>query len=491
VFFCAEYGALVCTRHEMSFDNLGLHPSLLRSVSDLGYTKATPIQEQAIPFALGGRDVMACAMTGSGKTAGFALPTIQRLMDGPRRRTRALVLSPTRELAAQIHEQFVALGKGTGIRAAAVFGGVGMKPQEQAFRDGVEVIIATPGRLLDHLQYPYAKLDGVEILVLDEADRMLDMGFLPDIRRVLKHVPAKRQTLFFSATMPAPIVALSRDMLQSPATVDLQRQAKPAVGITQAVYPVSEELKAHLFLELLKRNEVGNVIVFCRTKHRSNRLAEFLEKHGVPNARIHGNRSQTARTDALAGFKAGRYRVLVATDIVARGIDVEALEHVVNFDVPHVPEDYIHRVGRTARAEATGDAYTFVAPDEERDLKAIERAIGKQLNRIVVEGFDYRAKPQERFEVPIAERIAEIRKRKSEERARAKEKADRKAAREGGAPVAGRAPSSGGGRPQPRSEGSRSSSEPRREMAGAGGGDSQRRRGGRGRGNGGGHGQRG
>ncbi|MBB4638390.1 DEAD/DEAH box helicase [Longimicrobium terrae] len=473
----------------MSFDTLGLHPTLLRSVSDLGYTKATPIQEQAIPFALEGRDVMACAMTGSGKTAGFALPTIQRLMDGPKRRTRALVLSPTRELAAQIHEQFVALGKGTGIRAAAVFGGVGMKPQEQAFRDGVEVIIATPGRLLDHLQYPYAKLDGVEILVLDEADRMLDMGFLPDIRRVLKHVPAKRQTLFFSATMPAPIVTLSRDMLQSPATVDLQRQAKPAVGITQAVYPVIEELKAHLFLELLKRNEVGNVIVFCRTKHRSNRLAEFLEKHGVPNARIHGNRSQTARTDALAGFKAGRYRVLVATDIVARGIDVEALEHVVNFDVPHVPEDYIHRVGRTARADAIGDAYTFVAPEEERDLKAIERAIGKQLNRIVVEGFDYRAKPQERFEVPIAERIAEIRKRKSEERARAKEKADRKLQREGGAPAGGRAPSSGGGRPGPRADGPRSSqSEPRREMAGAGGGGDQRRRGGRGNGGGGGRG---
>jgi ATP-dependent RNA helicase RhlE len=489
VFFCAEYGAFVCTRHEMSFDTLGLHPTLLRSVSDLGYTKATPIQEQAIPFALEGRDVMACAMTGSGKTAGFALPTIQRLMDGPKRRTRALVLSPTRELAAQIHEQFVALGKGTGIRAAAVFGGVGIKPQEQAFRDGVEVIIATPGRLLDHLQYPYAKLDGVEILVLDEADRMLDMGFLPDIRRVLKHVPAKRQTLFFSATMPAPIVTLSRDMLQSPATVDLQRQAKPAVGIAQAVYPVSEELKAHLFLELLNRNEVGNVIVFCRTKHRSNRLADFLEKHGVPNARIHGNRSQTARTDALAGFKAGRYRVLVATDIVARGIDVEALEHVVNFDVPHVPEDYIHRVGRTARAEATGDAYTFVAPEEERDLKAIERAIGKQLKRIVVEGFDYRAKPQERFEVPIAERIAEIRKRKSEERARAKEKADRKLQRDGGAPVGGRAPSSGGGRPGPRADGPRSSqSEPRREMAGAGGGGDQRRRAGRGNGGGGGRG---
>jgi ATP-dependent RNA helicase RhlE len=208
------------------------------------------------------------------------------------------VLSPTRELAAQIHEQFVALGKHIGVRSAAVFGGVGIKPQEEAFRRGVDVIIATPGRLLDHLQYDYASLRNVEILVLDEADRMLDMGFLPDIRRVLKHVPTQRQTLFFSATMPAPIVALSRDMLQQPATVDLQRQAKPATGITQAVYPVGEELKAQLFLELLNRGDIGNVIVFCRTKHRSNRLADFLDKHRVPSARIHGNRSQTARTEA-------------------------------------------------------------------------------------------------------------------------------------------------------------------------------------------------
>ena len=459
----------------MSFDNLGLHATLLRAVSELGYTRATPIQEQSIPSALQGRDVLACAMTGSGKTAAFALPVIQRLMDGPRRKTRALVLSPTRELAAQIHEQFVALGKHTGIRAAAVFGGVGMKPQEQAFRDGVEVIVATPGRLLDHLQYPYARLDGVEILVLDEADRMLDMGFLPDIRRVLKHVPTQRQTLFFSATMPPPIHALSRDMLKQPATVDLQRKAAPATGIKQAVYPVSQEMKAHLFLELLKRGEVGSVIVFCRTKHRSNRLSDFLDKHGVPNARIHGNRSQTARTDALAGFKQGRYRVLVATDIVARGIDVEALEHVVNFDVPHVPEDYVHRVGRTARADATGDAYTFVSPEEESDLRDIERAIGKQLPRITVEGFDYRAKPAERFEVPIAERIAEIRKRKSEERARAKEKAERKALRETQEASRGQArsparPSADRG---PRAEGGRPSQPSRGGMAGVGGGGSR------------------
>jgi ATP-dependent RNA helicase RhlE len=507
VFLCA---APLKTRgsqylERMSFQPLGLAPALLRAVTELGYTKATPIQEQSIPPALQGRDVLACAMTGSGKTAAFALPILQRLAEKPRGTTRALVLSPTRELAAQIHEQFVALGKHSGVRSASVFGGVGMKPQEEAFRRGVDVIVATPGRLLDHLQYDYANLRNVEILVLDEADRMLDMGFLPDIRRVLKHVPTQRQTLFFSATMPAPIVALSRDMLQQPATVDLQRQAKPAVGITQAVYPVSEELKAQLFLELLNRGEIGNVIVFCRTKHRSNRLSDFLDKHKVPNARIHGNRSQTARTDALAGFKAGRYRVLVATDIVARGIDVEALEHVVNFDVPHMPEDYVHRVGRTARADAIGDAYTFVSPEEERDLQAIERAINKKLPRITVEGFDYRARPTERFEVPIAERIAEIRKRKAEERARAKEKAERKTQREAEEQArlgakAGRVARvdhlhrdkderrtrTEGGSGQPARNDGRGPQQGR-EMAGVGGTSQRRRRGGRGgRGGGGG-----
>ena len=414
----------------MSFDTFGLHPSLLAGVRDLGFTVPTPIQEQAIAPALAGRDVLACAMTGSGKTAAFLLPILHRLMQRPRGTTRALVLSPTRELAAQIHEHFQALSAHTELTGAAIFGGVGMGPQEQAFRRGVDLLVATPGRLLDHLQNSYASLAGVEVLILDEADRMLDMGFLPDIRRVLRHVPAKRQTLFFSATMPAPIVKLSGEMLRDPAAINLERRSAPATGITQAVYPVAEDLKPKLFLELLRRGDVGNAIVFCRTKHRANRLAEVLDTAGVPSARIHGNRSQAARTEALAGFRSGKYRVLVATDIVARGIDVEALEHVVNFDVPNQPEDYIHRVGRTARAEATGDAYTLVAPSEERDLQAIERAVGKKLRRVTVEGFDYSARPAQRFEVPIGERIAEIRKRKAEERARAREKAERKAQRE-------------------------------------------------------------
>ncbi len=448
----------------MTFDDFGVHPKLLAAIGDMGFTQPTSIQAQSIPPAMEGRDLLACAMTGSGKTAAFLLPIMHKLLERPRGKTRVLVISPTRELAAQIHEHFRALAAHTDLTGAAVFGGVGMKPQEDAFRRRVDLIVATPGRLLDHLQYPYAKLDDVEFLVLDEADRMLDMGFLPDIRRVLRHVPAKRQTLFFSATMPPAIVELSKHMLVSPASVDIQRRAAPATGVAQALYPVGEELKAPLFLELLRRGDVGNVIVFCRTKHRANRLAEFLEKHRVPNARIHGNRSQTARTDALAGFKSGKYRVLVATDIVARGIDVEALEHVVNFDVPNQPEDYIHRVGRTARAEATGDAYTLVSPDEERLIKAIEKAINQRIRRVTVDGFDYRAKPADRFEVPIGERIAEIRKRKSEERQRAREKAERKAQREaeeaaraagGGVPGGrghrgGRPAAAGGDRRRPR-----------------------------------------
>jgi ATP-dependent RNA helicase RhlE len=395
----------------MSFDHYGLDASLLRGVKELGFTRPTPIQNDAIPPALQGRDVLACAMTGSGKTAAFVLPILQRLLGKPRGVTRALILTPTRELAAQIDEHMRGLAARTPLTGAAVFGGVGMGPQEQAFRRGVDVLVATPGRLLDHFRNPYARLDRLEILVLDEADRMLDMGFLPDIKRVLAHLPQKRQTLFFSATMPPPIVELTRQLLKEPVTVNLERKAAPAVGITQAVYPVAQELKGSLLVELVKRNVIGSAIAFTRTKHRANRLAELLAKNGVPCERIHGNRSQAQRTAALEGFKEGEFKILVATDIAARGIDVEALSHVVNFDVPHVPEDYIHRVGRTARAEATGDAFTFVAPDEESDLRAIERAIGKPLPRVTLPGFDYAKRSAERFEVPIAERIEQIRAR--------------------------------------------------------------------------------
>jgi ATP-dependent RNA helicase RhlE len=419
----------------MPFTSLKLHRDLLRGVKELGFARPTPIQSDAIPAAITGRDVLACAATGSGKTAAFLLPILHQLLERPRGTTRALILTPTRELAAQILEEFEDLAVHTPLTAAAIFGGVGMGPQEHAFRAGVDVLVATPGRLLDHLKQPYAKLDRIEHLVLDEADRMLDMGFLPDIRRVLKHLPTKRQTLFFSATMPAPILALTRELLHNPATINLERKQAPAAGITQAVYPVAQELKTALLQALLDRDIMHEALVFTRTKHRANRLWEFLEKRGVSVARIHGNRSQAQRTDALDGFKSGRYRVLVATDIAARGIDVEALGHVVNFDVPAAAEDYIHRVGRTARAEMTGEAFTFVAPEEMEDLRAIERAIGKALPRVTLPDFDYTAKPSQRFEIPIGERIAQIRARKAEERARSKAKQERKAGATSGTPA--------------------------------------------------------
>jgi ATP-dependent RNA helicase RhlE len=333
----------------MPFSSFKLSPDLLRGVAAMGFSAPTPIQQQAIPAALDGRDLLACAMTGSGKTAAFLLPLLQRIAAKPRGATRALVLTPTRELAAQIEEHLRQLAVYSPVRGAAVFGGVGMGPQEQAFRSGVDVVIATPGRLLDHMKNPYVRFDQLEVLVLDEADRMLDMGFLPDVKRILRQLPAKKQTMLFSATMPQAIAELSNDLLRDPVLINQERKAAPATGITQLLYPVREELKAQLFLELIRRGDVKDVIVFTRTKHRSNRLHDFLARHGVSCERIHGNRSQAQRTQALAGFKAGKVQVLVATDIVARGIDVEELSHVVNFDVPHVPEDYIHRVGRTAR----------------------------------------------------------------------------------------------------------------------------------------------
>ena len=397
----------------MPFSHLGLHPDLLRGVRELGFTRPTPIQEAAIPPAVAGRDVLAGAMTGSGKTAAFLLPILHRLAGKPRGTTRALVLTPTRELAAQIAEHLEALAVHSPLSGAAIFGGVGMGPQEHALRRGVDVVIATPGRLLDHLRYPYARLQGLEVLVLDEADRMLDMGFLPDIRRVLRHLPAKRQTLFFSATLPPPIVTLARQMLHDPATIDIERKSAPAVGITHAAYPVASELKSALLVELLKRGELRSVLAFTRTKHRANRLADYLVRNGVSAGRIHGNRSQAQRTQALESFKAGTFPVLVATDIAARGIDIDALSHVVNFDVPNSPEDYVHRVGRTARADAKGDAFLFVAPDEESDLRGIEKAIGKRLPRVTLPGFDYSRRPAEKLEVPLAQRLAQMRAHRS------------------------------------------------------------------------------
>jgi ATP-dependent RNA helicase RhlE len=431
------------------FTTLQLHPSLLKGIKELGFARPTPIQAAAIPPAMEGRDVLACAATGSGKTAAFVLPLLHRLIDRPRGRTKALVLTPTRELAAQVLEDLNQLAVHTPITAAAIYGGVGMGPQEHALRSGVDVVVATPGRLLDHLRGSYANFGRLEALVLDEADRMLDMGFLPDIRRVLKHLPDRRQTLFFSATMPPPIVTLTREMLHNPVSLQIERKAAPASGITQAVYPVAQELKAALLASLLKRGDVDDALVFTRTKHRANRLADHLLKQGIKAERIHGNRSQGQRTAALDGFKSGTYQVLVATDIMARGIDIDMLGHVINFDVPKAAEDYIHRVGRTARAEATGDAFTFVAPEEEAELRSIEGAIGKRLPRVTVPDFDYSARPSARFEVPLADRIRAIRAQKAEQRARQQANAARK-----GAQLRARTPQPGRpGRPTPAAAG--------------------------------------
>jgi ATP-dependent RNA helicase RhlE len=427
------------------FTKFGLHPSLLQGIKELGFARPTQIQSEAIPPAILGKDVLATAQTGSGKTAAFLLPILHRLIDKPRRTTRALVLAPTRELAAQILEDLNALAVHTPITGAAVYGGVGMGPQEHAFKSGVDVIVATPGRLLDHMRSSYAKMGHLEHLVLDEADRMLDMGFLPEIRRILTHLPPRRQTLFFSATMPPAIATLATEMLKHPVMIQIQRNAAPASGITQAVYPVAQELKPALAAHLLTRGTMTQALVFTRTKHRANRLAEFLVRNGIKTERIHGNRSQAQRTAALAGFRNGTYPVLVATDIAARGIDVEALGHVVNFDVPMAPEDYIHRVGRTGRAEMTGDAFTFVSPQEERDMQAIERVLGRRLPRITVPDFDYTARPQAKLEIPLAQRIAEIRARKRGERERAAANSARRAAVHRGRPVPTQAPQGEGG----------------------------------------------
>jgi ATP-dependent RNA helicase RhlE len=410
----------------MNSFNFNLHPAIERGINDMGFTEPTPIQRDAIPPALDGRDVLACAMTGSGKTAAFVLPILQQMAGTPSGRTRALILTPTRELASQIHEHTQAFARHTPVKSATVFGGVKPGKQEQALRSGVDIVVATPGRLLDLMQNPWARFEHLEFLVIDEADRMLDMGFLPDIRRILARLPKKRQTMLFSATLPQPIVTLSKDLLKAPVRIDVERRSAPATGITQSILPVPELLKANLLQEMLKRGDVETALVFTRTKHRANRLFQKLERAGFSVERIHGNRSQPQREAALAGFKNGRIKVLVATDIAARGIDVEALPHVINFDVPVAPEDYIHRVGRTARAGLIGDALTFASPAEQPLVNAIERAVGRSITRRTIDGFDYNAKPEGRLEIPVGERIAAHRARRAEERARGNGKAQRR-----------------------------------------------------------------
>ncbi|MFO7892197.1 MAG: DEAD/DEAH box helicase [Longimicrobiales bacterium] len=366
------------------FARMDLDPRLLAAVSELGFATPTPVQQAGIPPALTGRDVLGCAATGSGKTAAFMLPILNTLLKRTRGATRALVVTPTRELAAQVEAHTRELARHTDLTTASIYGGVAMSPQVNAFKRGVDVMVATPGRLLDHMGRRHGGLEALEILVLDEADRMLDMGFLPDIRRIIGHLPRRpRQTFFFSATLPGSIVKLSSEMLRDPARISVERKQAPAAGVLQAIYEVEQKEKTSLLLKLLDAGDVGNAIVFTRTKHRANRLAQKLDRAGMSVARIHGNRSQNQRTKALEGFKAGRFRVIVATDILARGIDVVSLDHVINFDVPATVDDYIHRVGRTGRAEETGDAYTFVTPQDRRLVAAIERKVGRAIERRV------------------------------------------------------------------------------------------------------------
>ncbi|MGB6500246.1 MAG: DEAD/DEAH box helicase [Thermoplasmata archaeon] len=385
------------TRHaaapaaDVRFEELPLHPTLRQGIREMGYHAATPIQSKAIPDAVGGRDIVATAQTGTGKTAAFLLPILERTLDLPPGRIYALVLTPTRELALQAEGFVKKLGHYTKRRGAAVYGGVGMEPQTRALRGGAEIIIATPGRLLDHMNRGYVNFDSLRILVLDEADRMLDMGFLPDVRRILTGIPRVRQTMLFSATMPPAVVELAHEFLREPRMVHVDPTTVAAVGVSHLALPVPGHLKAALLRELLRDETMSSVLVFARTKHRADRLARQLDQWGIPASVIHGNRSQSQRVRALEGFREGDHRVLVATDIAARGIDVEGVSHVINFDIPNESEVYVHRVGRTARAQRQGDAYSFVAPDEQSDFVRIERLLGFEIPRARIPGFQYDA----------------------------------------------------------------------------------------------------
>lgn len=373
----------------MPFKKLGLHPQLVTATRRMHYTEPTPIQAEAIPAILACRDVIATAQTGTGKTAAFLLPILHGLLGKPRG-APSLILSPTRELAQQIETVCRDLIQPSPARIGLVVGGASMDRQERLLRDGFDVLVATTGRLLDLLRFQPNALHPVGTLVLDEADRMFDMGFLPDIRRIIARLPGRRQTLLFSATMPPVIAALARDILKAPASIQIGRKAGVAIGITQAAYPVPEHLKVSLLRHLLRETDMPSVLVFTRTKHSARRLTRVIADDGFNVAELHGNRTQAQRNRAMDGFRQGDYQVLVATNIAARGLDVDHITHVISFDVPTVPEDYIHRIGRTARAQAEGDAFVLVSPQEEGSLAQIERHIGQRLPRITLPDFDYR-----------------------------------------------------------------------------------------------------
>ena len=378
----------------MPFAALGLPQPLVKGVRAAGYTHPTPIQSKAIPLVLTGKDLIAAAQTGTGKTAAFILPILAHLLKGGQR-LRALVLTPTRELAAQVETNARDYARFTDLKVGVVFGGVPIPPQERLLRnEGVDLLVATPGRLLDLHGRQSVSLEEVEILVLDEADRMVDMGFAPDLRRILRLLPTRRQTLLFSATMPPDLNKVAKEALHDPNRVDLAPPSRPAAGITQAVYPVPRHLKTELLDHVLRTIEAGGVIVFTRTKHGAARLARNLERRGHSVAALHGDRTQSQRERALSDLRRGRIDILVATDIASRGIDVDDITHVINFDVPHTPEDYVHRIGRTGRVEALGDAFTFMSPDEGKDVTGIERFLGKTIPRVQLPDFDYKAKAE-------------------------------------------------------------------------------------------------
>jgi len=377
------------------FAKLGLPPLIVKGVRAAGYTKPTPIQQRAIPIVLQGQDLVAAAQTGTGKTAAFVLPILARLIEG-HSALRALVLVPTRELAAQVETNARDYARFTRLRAGVAYGGVPIGPQERMLRnEGVDLLVATPGRLLDLLGRQSVSLMDVEVLVLDEADRMVDMGFAPDLRRILKLLPERRQTLLFSATMPPELNKVAKETLHNPQRVDLAPPSRPAAGITQAIYPVPRHLKTDLLDEIIERSKVDSAIVFTRTKHGADRLTRQLEKRGHSVAALHGDRTQSQRERALAGLRRGRVRILVATDIASRGIDVKDISHIINYDVPHTPEDYVHRIGRTGRVDAVGDAFTLMSTEEAADVTAIERFLGRTIPRVSLPDFDYHKRSEQ------------------------------------------------------------------------------------------------
>jgi ATP-dependent RNA helicase RhlE len=376
----------------LNFDHFGLDQRVMRGVRAAGYSAPTPIQAAAIAPALDGHDLIGTAQTGTGKTAAFVLPILQRLLPGPRGRVRALIVTPTRELAEQINDTIRALGKHTGLRSATIYGGVPMGPQERALRDGVEILVACPGRLLDHVNRAVARLNTIEILVLDEADRMFDMGFLPDVRRILSHLPVQRQTLLFSATFPPEIEQLAAQALRKPQRIAVGL-TRPASTVSHALYPVPQHLKTALTLELLKQTDTQSVLIFTRTRHRASRVATQLGRAGYRVASLHSDRSQNQRQAALDGFRSGTFQIMVATDIAARGIDVDSISHVINYDIPDTTDAYIHRIGRTGRAEREGDAFTLITAEDDAMIRTIERTLGKPIERRRIEGFDYAAPP--------------------------------------------------------------------------------------------------